>query len=351
MVREQTPAQSVVPIYIRHIPTQGHDNARPADSAGFRILRLRDINGAVDETLPSCNATHVGRDLREEGTVEGTARRVAVFLGAGVLLAALVGVTVWATSAPGQNNRAGFTAEAAGTAEPSSTSASPGETTPPESDDQGSDDDSRTSRQRDGEAGGAREAGQTAASAPSGYNAASDPYLPPHAVVTRAPQSGQSSRVYRPSNIVPSPARPTAVQGGTRPTAEPAPANGQPGAQTTSPQAPSGGAQPSTTEPAAPATPAPGSSVPQPSEAEEPVLPSAPDPGAEPVPDATQEAHQDGANSPAAPQAPSALPAEQPATSEPARVAGKEDVAGYPREKQASTARDVIDGFTGAVTQ
>ena len=283
--------------------------------------------------------------------MEGTARRVAVFLGAGVLLAALVGVTVWATSAPGQNNRAGFTAEAAGTAEPSSTSASPGETTPSGSDDQGSDDDSRTSRQHDGEPADTGEAERSAASAPSDYNAASDPYLPPHAVVTRAPQSGQSSRVYRPSNIVPSPARPTAVQGGTRPTAEPAPANGRPSAQTTSPQTPSGGAQPSATKPTAPATPAPESSAVQPSEAEEPVLPSAPDPGAEPAPDATQEAHQDGANSPAAPQAPSALPAEQPATSAPARVAGKEDVAGYPREKKASTARDVIDGFTGAVTQ
>lgn len=348
MVREQTPAQSVVPIYIRHIPTQGHDNARPAHSAGFRILRLRDINGAVDETLPSCNATHVGHDLWEEGTVEGTARRVAVFLGAGVLLAALVGVTVWATSAPGQNNRAGFTAEAAGTAEPSPASASPGETTPSGSDDQGSDDDSRTNRQHDGEPADTGEAGRTAAPAPSGYNAASDPYLPPHAVVTRSPQSGQTSRVYRPSNIVPSPARPTAVQGDTRPTAEPAPANGRPSAQTTSPQTPSGGALPSATKPA---TPAPESSTTQPSEAEEPVLPSAPDPGAEPAPDATQEAHQDGANSPAAPQAPSALPAEQPTTSAPARVAGKEDVAGYPREKQASTARDVINGFTGAVTQ
>ena len=280
--------------------------------------------------------------------MERTARRVAVFLGAGVLLAALVGVTVWATSAPGQNNRAGFTAEAAGTAEPSSTSASPGETTPSGADDQGSDDDSRTSRQHDDEPADTGEAGRTAASAPSGYNAASDPYLPPHAVVSRAPRSGQSSRVYRPSNIVPSPARPTAVQGGTRPTAEPAPADGRPSAQTTSPQTPSGGALPSATKPA---TPAPESSATQPSEAGEPVLPSAPDPRAEPAPDATQEAHQDGANSPAAPQAPSSLPAEQPTSSAPARVAGKEDVAGYPREKQASTARDVIDGFTGAVTQ
>ena len=280
--------------------------------------------------------------------MERTARRVAVFLGAGVLLAALVGVTVWATSAPGQNNRAGFTAEAAGTAEPSSTSASPGETTPSGADDQGSGDDSRTSRQHDDEPADTGEAGRTAASAASGYNAASDPYLPPHAVVSRAPRSGQSSRVYRPSNIVPSPTRPTAVQGGTRPTTEPAPANGRPSAQTTSPQTPSGGAQPSATKPAAPA---PGSSATQPSEAGEPVLPSAPDPGAEPAPDATQEAHHDGANSPAAPQAPSSLPAEQPTSSAPARVAGKEDVAGYPREKQASTARDVIDGFTGAVTQ
>lgn len=283
--------------------------------------------------------------------MEGSARRVAVFLGAGVLLAALVGVTVWATSTPGQNNRAGFTAEAAGTAEPSSTSASPSETTPSGSDDQGSDDDSHTSRQQDSKPADTGEAGRTAASAPSGYNAASDPYLPPHAVVTRAPQSSQTSRVYRPSNIVPSPARPTAVQGDTRPTAGPAPANEPPNAQTTSSQTPSGGALPSATTPATPVTPAPESSATQPSEAEEPVLPSAPDPGAEPAPDATQEANQDGANSPAATQTPSALPAERPTTSAPARVAGKENVASYPRETQAATARDVIDGLTGAATQ
>lgn len=280
--------------------------------------------------------------------MEGTARRVAVFLGAGVLLAALVGVTVWATSTPGQNNRAGLPADAAGTAEPSSTSASPGETTPSGADDQGSGDDSRTSRQHDGEPADTGEAGRTAASAPSGYNAASDPYLPPNAVVTRSPQSGQTSRVYRPSNIVPSPARPTAVQEGTRPTAEPAPANGRPSAQTTSPQTPSGGAP---TSAGKADTPTPESSETQPSDAGAPVLPSAPDPGAEPAPNATQEANQDGANSPAVPQAPSTLPAEQPTASAPARVAGKDDVAGYPRETEAATARDVIDGFIGAVTQ
>lgn len=338
MVRERAPAQSVVPIYIRHIPTQKHGNPRPMDSAGFHILRSRDINGAVGETLQSCNATHVGCDQWEERTVEGTARRVAVFLGAGVLLAALVGVTVWATSAPGQNNRAGFTAQAAGTTEPTATPASPGETTPSDADDLTGDEGSHRNRQHDGDPADSPDAGQTSASAPSGYNAAHDPYLPPHAVVTRAPQTAQPSRVYRPSNIVPSSARPSTDQGGTRQAAEPAPTNERPSAPTSSPQAPSSGAQPSTTTPATPATPAPESSATPPSEATEPALPSAPDPGVEPATEATQQANQNGANSPEAPQAPFALPAERPATSAPAR-------------EQASTARNVIEGVPGAVTQ
>ena len=76
------------------------------------------------QTLPSCNQARAEHDPREEFTVEGTARRVAVFFGAGALLAALVGVTVWATSTPGHTNRAGFTAEAAGTTEPSATAVS-----------------------------------------------------------------------------------------------------------------------------------------------------------------------------------------------------------------------------------
>ena len=277
--------------------------------------------------------------------MERTARRVAVFVGAGILLAALVGVTVWSTSAPGQNNRAGYTAQAAGTAEPSVTPASPGETAPSDADDRTGNEGSHSNREHDGDPADTPDAGHTAASAPSGYNAARDPYLPPHAVVTRAPQSDQPSRVYRPSNIVPSPARPTADQGGTRPTAEPAPTNERPSTRTSSPQAPSSGAQPSATTPATPATPAPESSATQPPEPTEPVLPSAPDPETEPASDATQEANQGGTHSPATPQAPSAAPAEQPAASAPARAASEEDTAGYPRDKQASTARSVSEGL------
>ena len=56
----------------------------------------------------------------------------------------------------------------------------------------------------------------------------------------------------------------------------------------------------------------------------------------------------------AAPQG-SAQPSEAPQTPDaatggnkaPAPVAGKEDVAGYPREKEGVTARDVIDKITG----
>lgn len=331
-------------------------------------------------------------------TVEGTARRVAVFIGAGALLAAVVGFTVWATSAPGQNNRAGFTAEAAGTTGNSaaSTTSSPTTETVTEnlthtrtvrSSTNSPDNGPAAHHGADAGAAGATGsgAGRAGASMPTGYNAAHDPYLPPHAVVAPAQESTQPSRVYRPSNIVPSPARPMAAPQGANPAAEPTPASAD--NRTTSQQTPgstpprepgNGGAAQTSTA----ATPAPGGSEVQPSkrpdqpqttqqpEQSEPTAQPGHGSGPSHVPDGIQEGTPSEPGSPAAQedQRPemrmqgagaaaqgSAQPSEAPQTPDaatggnkaPAPVAGKEDVAGYPREKEGVTARDVIDKITG----
>lgn len=345
-------------------------------------------------------------------TVEGTARRVAVFIGAGALLAAVVGFTVWATSAPGQNNRAGFTAEAAGTTGNSaaSTTSSPTTETVTEnlthtrtvrSSTNSPDNGPAAHHGADAGAAGATGsgAGRAGASMPTGYNAAHDPYLPPHAVVAPAQESTQPSRVYRPSNIVPSPARPMAAPQGANPAAEPTPASAD--NRTTSQQTPgstpprepgNGGAAQTSTA----ATPAPGGSEVQPSkrpdqpqttqqpEQSEPTAQPGHGSGPSHVPDGIQEGSPSEPGSPAAqedqrpemrmqgagvaaqsvpgtesaadaaPQG-SAQPSEAPQTPDaatggneaPTPVAGKEDVAGYPREKEGVTARDVIDKITG----
>lgn len=342
-------------------------------------------------------------------TVEGTARRVAVFIGAGALLAAVVGFTVWATSAPGQNNRAGFTAEAAGTTGNSAASTTSSPTTETVTENlthtrtvrsSTNSPDNGPAAHHGADAGAAGSgAGRAGASMPTGYNAAHDPYLPPHAVVAPAQESTQPSRVYRPSNIVPSPARPMAAPQGANPAAEPTPASAD--NRTTSQQTPGstpprepgdgGAAQTSTA-----ATPAPGGSEVQPSkrpdqpqttqqpEQSEPTAQPGHGSGLSHVPDGMQEGTPSEPGSPAAqedqrpemrmqgagaaaqsvpgtesaadaaPQG-SAQPSEAPQTPDaatggneaPTPVAGKEDVAGYPREKEGVTARDVIDKITG----
>ena len=369
--------------------------------------------------------------------MEGTARRVAVFIGAGALLAALVGFTVWATSSPGQNNRAGFTAEAAGTNDTSATPTTSSPTTETVTENQTHTrtvrssasvaDNGRNANHGGGSAGRASSDKERAgASVPTGYNAAQDPYLPPHAVVAPAPESAQPPRVYRPSNIVPSPARPQAAPQDAKPAAEPTPAGAQTSARTTSQQTP-GSTPPrepgesSAAQPSISATPAPGGSEVQPSEATEPTRTPAPEPSKQPEQPQTTEASDESEQTPQpghgsgpshgpddmdgsgntggaagiqvgepseqepshaqdAPQspapktrlegagaaaqpstgaeitddadsasasqvAPEAAAAEEPA--EPTRVAGKEDVAGYPKEDEGMTARGVLDKITG----
>lgn len=233
-------------------------------------------------------------------TVEGTARRVAVFIGAGALLAAVVGFTVWATSAPGQNNRAGFTAEAAGTTGNSAASTTSSPTTETVTENlthtrtvrsSTNSPDNGPAAHHGADAGAAGSgAGRAGASMPTGYNAAHDPYLPPHAVVAPAQESTQPSRVYRPSNIVPSPARPMAAPQGANPAAEPTPASAD--NRTTSQQTP-GSTPPREPGDGGAATPAPGGSEVQPSDATEPTHTPAAEPSKRPdQPQTTQQPEQ-----------------------------------------------------------
>lgn len=316
--------------------------------------------------------------------MEGTARRVAVFFGAGALLAALVGVTVWATSTPGHTNRAGFTAEAAGTTEPSATATTVSSATDTPTDTAAPRVSNATHTRSAPSVGNAGQSDNTAAqpaAAPPGYSAERDPYLPPHAVVAPAPRSAQPSRVYRPSNIVPSPTR-AAAQDATSPAAEPTSAatQGQTGVHT-SPDHTQGNGHTEDAQGGSPVSPVPGSSAVQPSEASEPARPApaepsegpsrpehggireglAPDagavaPGETPGPHTAQGAQHEAATAtsvtlPTVAEDAGAETGEQQAAASPTRVPGKEDVAGYPHEKQQMTARDVIDKFTAKVTQ
>lgn len=316
--------------------------------------------------------------------MEGTARRVAVFFGAGALLAALVGVTVWATSTPGHTNRAGFTAEAAGTTEPSATDTTVSSATDTATDTAAPRVSDATPTRSGRSVRNAGQSDTTAAqpvAAPSGYSAERDPYLPPHAVVAPAPRSAQPSRVYRPSNIVPSPTS-AAAQAATSPAAEPTSAATQ--RQTgshTSPDPTQGNGRPDDAQGSTSLSPVPGSSAVQPSEASEPARPAPAEPSQSPsrpqpggireglAPDAEAVAPGEtpglhtaqGAQHEAVATTSVTLPTaadeagtetgEQQAASSPTRVPGKEDVAGYPHEKQQMTARDVIDKFTARVTQ
>lgn len=331
--------------------------------------------------------------------MEGNARRVAVFIGAGAMLAALVGFTVWATSTPGQNNRAGFTAEAAGTSDTdaSTSSTPPSTTTTTATSTRSATPDTDETGTRSPEADTADEP-QAAASMPAGYVAEHDPYLPPHAVVAPAPGAAQASRVYRPTNIVPSSAAPAAAQQG--PGSAPASATSTPGSVSQRPSEPTPGStnnEPTTATPQGEqtTTPSPGGSASQPAEATDPERSSAAEPtksphqgagvqGADvidqgsqpaehlPAGDAGAGAAGQAEEAPATPQgqeaqataagaAPaadgSAAPgqadtaADSAPAAQPPRVPGKEDVAGYPSVKEGTSAREVIDRFTSRVTR
>ncbi len=224
--------------------------------------------------------------------------RVAVFTVLGVLLAVLVGFAVWAGSGPSHSNRAGFTAdavdestqsEATSTASSSTTSTS---AQPPTTSATATGRTSSISSQRasnpsqpiqgdNPEAIGAAISGAAHASAPQGYAAESDPFMPPHAVVNSGAGDAAPSRVYRPTNISPTattpapPASPapetTATASATASTADEATTSSTPtDVAPVEPSQPTAPAAPRTEETSDPATPVSEASeaTPAPSEAE-----------------------------------------------------------------------------------
>ena len=270
-----------------------------------------------------------------------TQRRVAVLLGAGVVLAAIAGWTVWAASSS-STNHAGYTADAADQSVTASSVSTTHRTT------------SETSSSADSSPAQSSHSGASATDDPaadpkynadqhsaapqmaSGYAAQDDPYLPPHAVVGQAAPA-EPTKVYRPTNIVPAPAKSAA-------TTE---ANNQ--VQSTpegSSTAPKDSKQHGTSAPR--------------STSNEPVSPEpAPSPGSGPSPEQPQRP-QGGRPAPTEPEDP--VPAAEPAPSAPAanqpqqegasapeRVAGKEDVAGYPSPQQGFNPREVIDRVTQGI--
>ena len=138
-----------------------------------------------------------------------TQRRVAVLLGAGVILAAIAGWTVWAASSS-STNHAGYTADAAdqpATASSVSTThrttidSSPSSSSAPKTSRSGASASEAPAADPEYNADQHSVAPQMA----SGYAAQNDPYLPPHAVVGQAAPA-EPTKVYRPTNVVPAPA-------------------------------------------------------------------------------------------------------------------------------------------------
>lgn len=154
------------------------------------------------------------RTKRKEPDMTPTHRRVAVLLSAGVILAAIAGWTVWAASSS-STNHAGYTADAA---DQSATASSVSTTHRTASSTSSSADSSTAQSSRSGASATDDQAADpeynadqhsAAPQMASGYAAHNDPYLPPHAVVGQAAPA-EPTKVYRPTNIVPAPAKPAA---------------------------------------------------------------------------------------------------------------------------------------------
>lgn len=309
-----------------------------------------------------------------------TTRRAAVYFAAGLLLAAAVGVAVWAGSTPGQNNRAGFTAQAAGvndTSEARSTEQEPtSETSSSKAQERGGETAANSSGSSErSDAGEATDSTGMPANAgtATNYKVEDDPYLPPHAVIGEQAPQQQATNVYRPTNVVPQPAedaagKHAATTSTNTATKGSAPSSAEESARET---ASPGEQKPASTKPS-PTTEAPSSGAtgaPEPSGKAEQASQSAQKPqranddetqatdrGDSRQPQPTQRPRtQEGATAPgAAAEAPKPAPEGEsaPAESRQHHVPGKENVAGYPKPQEAdATAREIVDRFVNRVTQ
>lgn len=271
-----------------------------------------------------------------------THRRVAVLMGAGVLLAVIAGWTVWAASSS-STNHAGYTADAADQTATADSAAEQHRTTTDTSSKSAA--ASKTSHSgasaTDDPAGDPEYNAADHNAAPqvaSGYAAHNDPYLPPHAVVGQAAPV-EPTKVYRPTNIVPAPAAPAAsTEATTQVQSTPA------GSSTAPTDTPHAGTHTAASQPSEPVSPVPTPSPERPqggrpasSESEDPV-PSVEQTSNQPVPQT--------ASDNLSPSAAASEQVSQEGAPAPERITGKEEVAGYPSPQQGFDPRQIIDRVT-----
>ncbi|PAT12935.1 hypothetical protein [Corynebacterium hadale] len=197
--------------------------------------------------------------------------RVGLFMTAGILVAIVVGIVVFNTSASDRSAQAGYvtdsdtkhpdtSASSTESAISKSTKATALSDAPADHNSSTTSGDNQDPRHQNAHHDtDAYQAAPAQQGGGSNYNLNSDPYAPQHAVVGTAQPSNQSTRVFRPTNVVPTTVMPTTAVAGPEAEATTGTTGGandsaQPGAAGTPGTADTAGAQNSEPTTAAPAT-------------------------------------------------------------------------------------------------
>ncbi|PAT08532.1 hypothetical protein [Corynebacterium hadale] len=197
--------------------------------------------------------------------------RVGLFMTAGILVAIVVGIVVFNTSASDRSAQAGYvtdsdtkhpdtSASSTESAISKSTKATALSDAPVDHNSSTTSGDNQDPRHQNAHHDtDAYQAAPAQQGGGSNYNLNSDPYAPQHAVVGTAQPSNQSTRVFRPTNVVPTTVMPTTAVAGPEAQATTGTTGGandsaQPGAAGTPDTAGTAGAQNSEPTTAAPAT-------------------------------------------------------------------------------------------------
>ena len=202
--------------------------------------------------------------------------RVGLFMTAGILVAIVVGIVVFNTSASDRSAQAGYvtdsdtkhpdtSASSTESAISKSTKATALSDAPVDHNSSTTSEDNQDPRHQNAHHDtDAYQAAPAQQGGGSNYNLNSDPYAPQHAVVGTAQPSNQSTRVFRPTNVVPTTVMPTTAVAGPEAEATTGTTGGandsaQPGAAGTPGTADAQNSEPTTaasaTEPTASATP------------------------------------------------------------------------------------------------
>ena len=152
--------------------------------------------------------------------------RVGLFMTAGILVAIVVGIVVFNTSASDRSAQAGYvtdsntkhpdtSASSTESAISKSTKATALSDAPADHNSSTTSEDNQDPRHQNAHHDtDAYQAAPAQQGGGSNYNLNSDPYAPQHAVVGTAQPSNQSTRVFRPTNVVPTTVMPTTAVAG-----------------------------------------------------------------------------------------------------------------------------------------